>query len=133
MSKDSYIRTELPVQTVQLQQIANIQTLLLNLEGKGKAPNTIRAYEQNLKALSQRADLQNPKEVELAIARYKRKKSNHPITNNYRTKLCHCYAQKMSKLGFFRFLNNPENYCANFSNDCNPSNIGECKRNQWAI
>lgn len=92
MTKTTRIRTELLAQQPQLQQIANIQTLLLHLEAKGKAPSTIRAYEQNLKALSQRANLQNPQEIELAIARYKRKKSNQPITNNYKGKLCDCYA-----------------------------------------
>jgi integrase len=84
------IRTELPAQYAQ--QIPNIAKLLLYLERKGKAKNTIRAYEQNLKALAQRADLQKSSEVELAIARYKRKNSNQPITNHYKAKLCDCYA-----------------------------------------
>ena len=86
------IRAELHAQTERLKQIPNIQTLLLFLERKGRKPNTLRAYEQNLKALAQRANLNNPTEVELAIAKYKRKDSKKPITNSYKSKLCDCYA-----------------------------------------
>jgi integrase len=64
--------------------------LLLHLEGKGRSENTRRAYEKNLKALALRADLRNPQEVEIQIARYK-KKDGRPITNNYKSKLCDCY------------------------------------------
>jgi integrase len=83
------IRTELPVQY--LQQLPKIQSLLLHLEGKGRSPNTLTAYEKNLKALAIRADLSDTKAVELTIARYK-KKNGRPITNNYKSKLCDHYA-----------------------------------------
>jgi integrase len=63
----------------------------LHLEGKRRSPNTIRAYRENLKALAQRADLNNTTEVELAIARYK-KKNGRSCTNNYKSKLCDHYA-----------------------------------------
>ena len=47
------IRTELLAQqNEQLKQIASIQMLLLHLEGKWRKPSTLRAYKQNLKALS---------------------------------------------------------------------------------
>ena len=111
MNKANRIRTELLAhESIQLQSITNIQTLLLHLEGKGKSPRTIRAYEQNLKALAQRANLQNPEEVELAIARYKRKKTNQPITNNYKTKLCDCYNTycKFYKLEWEKPIYTPE-------------------------
>jgi hypothetical protein len=70
---DLLIRAELPAQTVnQLQQeIPNIQGLLLHVERKGKAKNTIIAVAKNLKALAGRGNLQNPEEIALAIARYK--------------------------------------------------------------
>jgi integrase len=63
----------------------------LHLEGKGRSPNTLTAYEKNLKALAIRADLKDTKTVELTIARYK-KKNGRPITNNYKSKLCDHYA-----------------------------------------
>ncbi len=72
-------------------QIASIENLLLHLEGKGRSPRTITAYAKALKALALRADLNNTKEVELVIAQY-RKKDGRPITNNYKSKLCDCYA-----------------------------------------
>ena len=61
------IRTELPVQY--LQQLPRIQSLLLHLEGKGRSKRTITAYEKNLMALAKRADINDTKAVELAIAR----------------------------------------------------------------
>jgi len=66
------IRPELPAQYIQ--QLPNIENLLLHLEGKGRSENTRTAYEKNLKALAIRADLKDTKAVELAIARYKKKK-----------------------------------------------------------
>ena len=84
------IRAELPAQHY-IQQLPSIQNLLLHLEGKGRAPNTVIAYEKNLKALALRADLKDTKTVELTIARYK-KKNGRSITNNYKSKLCDTYA-----------------------------------------
>jgi len=65
--------------------------LLLHLEGKGRSRNTLLAYEKNLRALATKASLSNTQAVELTIARYK-KKDGTPITNNYKSKLCDCYA-----------------------------------------
>lgn len=73
------------------EQIPKIQALLLHLEGKGRRPNTLTAYEKDLKALAQRTNLNDTKAVELTIARYK-KKNGRPITNNYKSKLCDHYA-----------------------------------------
>jgi hypothetical protein len=55
------IRTELLAQSALFEkQIPAIQTLLLNLERKGRSPRTVRFYEKCLKGLGKRSDLQNP-------------------------------------------------------------------------
>jgi hypothetical protein len=54
-----------------LKQIANIQTLLLHLEGKGKSKNTLDGVKRHILQIAKRANLDNTEEVELAIARYK--------------------------------------------------------------
>lgn len=64
---------------------------MLHLEGKGRKPNTIEAYTKALKALAIRANLQDTQAVEIEIARYK-KQNKRPATNNYKSKLCDCYA-----------------------------------------
>jgi len=101
------IRAELPAQYIQ--QLPTIQNLLLYLEGKGKAPNTVTAYEKNLKALALRTNLKDTKAVELTIARYK-KKNGRPITNNYKSKLCDCYATycKFYKIEWEKPIYTPE-------------------------
>ncbi len=92
-----------------IQQLPSIENLLIHLEGKGRAPNTITAYKKNLKALALRADLKNTKEVELTIARYK-KKNSRPITNNYKSKLCDTYAAycKFYKIEWEKPIYTPE-------------------------
>jgi integrase len=85
------IRAELLAHPQYIQQLPRIQGLLLHLEGKGGSPRTTKAYEKNLIALAKRADLNDTKAVELTIARYKRT-DGRPITNNYKSKLCDCYA-----------------------------------------
>ena len=81
----------------------------MHLEGKGRAPNTVTAYEKNLKALALRTDLKDTKAIELAIARYK-KKNGRPITNNYKSKLCDCYATycKFYKIEWEKPIYTPE-------------------------
>jgi len=103
------IRAELLAQPQYIQQLPKIQALLLRLEGKGRSPNTLTAYEKNLKALAQRADLNNPQAVELAIGRYK-KKNGRPATNNYKSKLCDCYATycKLNKMFWEKPIYTPE-------------------------
>ena len=85
---EKVIRAELPAQYVQ--QLPNIETFLIHLEGKGRSENTRIAYEKNLKALALKADLKDTKTIEIMIARYKMK-NGQPITNNYKSKLCDCY------------------------------------------
>jgi hypothetical protein len=63
---------------------------LLHLEGKGKSENTLSAVRKNLTILAKKADLDNPQEIELAIARYK-KVNGQPASNAYKAKLCDCY------------------------------------------
>ena len=72
------------------EQIPKIQALALHLERKGKSKNTIRGITRDLTLLAQRADLNNPTDIELAIARYI-KKNKRPATNNYKNKLCVSY------------------------------------------
>jgi integrase len=71
-------------------QIPDITTYLLYKERKGASPNTIETLKKHLISLVQRADLKNPTETELAIARYK-KKDKRPATNNYKIHLCSTY------------------------------------------
>jgi hypothetical protein len=42
------------------------------LEGKGRQPNTIDSFRRHIAVLARNADLDNPCEVELAIARLKK-------------------------------------------------------------
>jgi integrase len=99
------IRPELRAQTSNktlheppIQTLLRIEQLLIRLEGKGKRPSTVLAYKKNLYALAIRADLGDPADVELAIARYKcidpktRKLTEKAASNNYKSKLCDCYA-----------------------------------------
>ena len=79
-----------PLPATYYKQIPDIQNLLPHLEGKGRSKNTLIAYAKALKALTIRADLQDTKAVELAIARYQ-KQNRRPVTNNYKSKLCDCY------------------------------------------
>ena len=106
--RDQVIRAEL-LAPQYIQQLLSIEILLLHLEGKGRSPNTITAYAKALKALALRADLKDTQTVELAIARYK-KKDGRPITNNYKSKLCDCYAAycKLNKMVWEKPIYTPE-------------------------
>lgn len=68
-----------------------MEKLLIHLEGKGRSANTRDGILRHLKQLIKRANLDNPQEVELAIARYK-KQDGKPASNTYKIKLCDCYA-----------------------------------------
>jgi hypothetical protein len=80
------------------QQIPDITSFLLFKERKGASPNTTDKMKIHLISLAQRADLKNPTEVELAIARYKlqdphtKKPSNKSASNSYKKHLCSTYA-----------------------------------------
>ena len=77
IAKDSYIRTELPVQCIKQQHTVNLdtKTLLkieeakLYLEAKGRSLNTLGSFERHIKQLAKRANLDSPRDVETAIAR----------------------------------------------------------------
>ena len=90
------IRTELLAHVtnqntnLDINTLLKVEKLILHLEGKGKSENTRIATEKNLKLISQRANLDNPEEVELAIARYKCV-SGRPASNAYKAKLCDAY------------------------------------------
>ena len=86
------IRTELLAHSALFtQQIPAIQKLLLNLERKGRSPRTVRFYEQCLKGLAKRCDLQDPDCTALEIARYKLP-NGRSATNSYKAKLATSYA-----------------------------------------
>ncbi len=97
------IRTELLVHSTNSNSNFNINTLLriqkvaLYLERKGRQPNTIDSFLRHIKVLAKHANLDNPQEVELAIARWKltdqktKKPTNTPASNTYKAKLCYTY------------------------------------------
>lgn len=70
---------------------------MLYLEGKGKSEGYISNIQRRLTILSRHANLENPQEVELAIARYKlinqvtKKQTNNPASKAYKGKLCDAY------------------------------------------
>jgi integrase len=77
--------------------LLKIEEVKLHLEAKGKSLNTLDGFERHIKQLAQRANLDIPQDVELAIARYKLidrntwKPSNQPASNTYKQKLCDMY------------------------------------------
>jgi integrase len=77
--------------------LLRIEEVKLHLECKGKSQNTLDGFERHIKQLAQRANLDVPQDVELAIARYKLidrktwKPSNQPASNTYKQKLCDMY------------------------------------------
>ena len=85
------IRTELLAHSPE-KDIPRIQTFLLCLERKGKTANTVLEYRKNLLILAKWVDLENPIEVENAIAPHK-KKNNRPASNHHKSKLSDCYAR----------------------------------------
>jgi integrase len=99
------IRAELPAHAtnqnnnLDINTLLKVEKLLIHLEGKGKSENTRIATEKNLKLISQRANLDNPEEVELAIARYKCV-NDKSASNAYKAKLCDAYQHycKFSKI-----------------------------------
>jgi integrase len=94
------------------QTLLKIEKLVLYLEGKGRGKSTQTAYTKNLYYLAQRTlDLDNTTTVELAIARFI-KKDGHPATNNYKGKLCDCYARycKFYKIFWEKPIYTPEEH-----------------------
>jgi integrase len=72
-------------------EIPNLQALELHLLKKGRSPRTIKNRIKELKELAKRADLTHPQEVELAIAKYKKKNGRSP-TNGYKNLLLASYS-----------------------------------------
>jgi integrase len=86
--KRAIIRPEIDPETQQ-----KIEKLVLYLKRKGRGESTQTAYQKNLLYLAQRVlDLNDTEAVEFAIADYV-KIDGHPATNNYKGKLCDCYAR----------------------------------------
>jgi integrase len=74
----------------ELKAIPSIQTVLLKLEGRGRAPATVLLTKKHLTTLARHTDLNNPTETELAIAHFK-KHNGQPASNNYKNQLCDAY------------------------------------------
>jgi integrase len=86
--KRAIIRSQIDQETQQ-----RIDKLVLYLKGKGRGGSTQTAYKKNLSYLAQRViDLNDTEAVELAIANYT-KTNGRKATNNYKCKLCDCYAR----------------------------------------
>ncbi len=86
--KRAILRPQIDQETQQ-----RIDKLVLYLKGKGRGESTQTAYQKNLFYLAQRVtDLHNTQAVELAISNYI-KTDGHRATNNYKGKLCDCYAR----------------------------------------
>ena len=71
------IRTELlahaynqPQKQLSIQTLLRIQKVIDYMQRKGRTHNTLDGIEKHLKQIAMRADLDNPLEVETAIARY---------------------------------------------------------------
>jgi hypothetical protein len=99
------IRTELLAQQskspttkeIPIEKLFKIEKVALYLEGKGKQPRTVDSFKRHISRLARIADLDNPQEVELAIARLKlidphtRKQTDKPASNCYKSKMCFTY------------------------------------------
>jgi site-specific recombinase XerD len=82
---------------IPIDQLFRIEKVAIFLEGKGKQPSTIDSFRRHIAVLARNASLDNPQEVELAIARLKKtdpstkKLTNNPVSNTYKAKLCFTY------------------------------------------
>jgi len=85
------------VVNIDTKTLLKIEEVKLYLEGKGRSERTRDKFEKDMKQLAQRANLDVPQDVELAIARYKLldkktfQPTNQPATNAYKQKLCSVY------------------------------------------
>jgi hypothetical protein len=79
------IRTELLAQDktkvglakqIPIDQLFKIEKIAIFLEGKGKQPSTIDSFRRHIAVLARNTNLDNPQEVELAIARLKKTDPN---------------------------------------------------------
>jgi len=95
----SYTPTATKQHTVNIdtKTLLKIEEVKLHLEAKGRSENTLDGFERHIKQLAQRANLDIPQDVELAIARYKLidrktwKPTSQPASNTYKQKLCDVY------------------------------------------
>lgn len=107
------IRPELPVHKQPLQQqklsietLLKIQKVIDYMQRKGRTQNTLKGIEKHLKQIAKKANLENPLEVETAIAKYTlidpttRQPTKKPVSNCYKDKLVHVYSNylKVHKL-----------------------------------
>lgn len=82
-----------------IEQLPKIEMIKLKLEKLGRATRTQRAIGKELVLLAKKANLDNPNEVNLAIARYKlidphtREETNQPASNTYKSLLVNAYSK----------------------------------------
>jgi len=92
---------------IPIDKLLKIEKVSIYLEGKGRQPNTIDSFRRHIAVLARNADLDNPHEVELAIARLKKtdpstkKLANTPVSNTYKAKLCFTYRNYTKFYGMF--------------------------------
>lgn len=77
--------------------IANLQTLLLQLKRKGRSKSLLKTTEIYLRRLAKKANLDNPEEIEMVIAELKttdpstKKETKKPLTNTTKDAYCTAY------------------------------------------
>jgi integrase len=85
-----------PLTPSQIEQAARIEAVLEQCKADGDAKSTIKLTRNLLKALADTADLNNPEQVKMAIANFK-KKNKQPANDNYKISLVQCYQRYMEK------------------------------------
>jgi integrase len=88
----------LPQRELNIETLLKIQKVIEYMQRKGRTPNTLYGIEKHLKQIANRANIDNPLEVEMAIAKYTcidpvtRKPTKKPASNCYKDKLVHVYS-----------------------------------------
>jgi len=89
----------IPTKTLLLDDDPNTQALnenliinsLIHVKAEGKAENTHKSIDRNLKQLSQHVNLAQPREVKNYIANAVNQKTKEPLSNATKNKLCFAY------------------------------------------
>ena len=77
--------------------LLELRGLLFSWKEKENSPSTIDSFRRDITVLARNANLDNPQEVELVIARLKKtdsstkKLTSTPVSNTYKAKLCFTY------------------------------------------
>ncbi|XHH08670.1 MAG: tyrosine-type recombinase/integrase [Candidatus Bathyarchaeia archaeon] len=82
---------------IPIEILFKIEKVAQYMEGKGRQRRTVECFRKHIERLARIANIDNPQEVELAIARlrlidpYTRKQTNKPASNCYKQKMCYTY------------------------------------------